>query len=70
MPSPLEDRIREAAQEPVSASSDAGSVTQRSLSELIEADRYLASKEAVRSRSRGLKLSKFIPPGTVDTKKK
>lgn len=62
---PLDDVIRDAAQKPSSVSGDAGSVTQRSLTELIEADRYLASKEAAKSKFRGLRLSKLIPPGTV-----
>lgn len=59
----LTDSIRENAQAPAKASGDAGSVEQHKLSEQIEADRYLASKEAAKSKSRGLRFNKLIPPG-------
>jgi len=35
------------------------------LSEQIEADRYLASKNAAKKPSRGLRLNKFVPSGTA-----
>jgi hypothetical protein len=59
----LEDKIRENAEGPAKASGDAGSVEQHKLAEQIEADRYLASKEAVKSKKRGLRFSKLVPPG-------
>ncbi len=59
----LDDTIRENAQGPARVSGDAGSVEQHKLPEQIEADRYLASKKAARSKSRGLILNKFVPPG-------
>ena len=59
----LTDAIRENAQSPAKASGDAGSVEQHKLAEQIEADRYLASKEAAKSKSRGLRFNKLIPPG-------
>jgi hypothetical protein len=62
---PLEDAIRENATGPAKAAGDAGSVEQHKLTEQIEADRYLASKEATRQKSRGLKFNKLVPPGTV-----
>ncbi len=65
MPEDLTDKITEGAQEPKSASTDAGSATGRDLRELIEADRYLASKAAASSASRGLRMIKFSHPGTV-----
>ena len=46
MPDDLDDAIESAAAQPQQASVDGQSVTQRSLSELIEADRYLARKRA------------------------
>jgi len=33
------------------------------LTEQIEADRYLASKAAAKSKSRGLRFNKLVPPG-------
>jgi hypothetical protein len=60
----LEDTIRENAQGPARAAGDAGSVEQHKLPDQIAADRYLASKEATQSKSRGLRFNKFIPPGT------
>ena len=61
----LEDTIEDSASKPASASSDAGSVSQRSLGELIEADRYLESKRARSRRSAGLSFRKIVPPGTI-----
>ena len=59
----LEDKIRENAQGPAKASGDAGSVVQHSMRDQIEADRYLASKQAAKSKSRGLRFTKLVPPG-------
>ena len=59
----LQETIRENAQGPAEARGDSGSIKQHSLSEQIAADRYLASKEAARSKRRGLVLNKLVPPG-------
>lgn len=59
----LENTIRENAQGPAKASGDSGSVEQHPLSDQIEADRYLASKQAAKSKSRGLRFNKLVPPG-------
>ena len=59
----LDDTIRENAQGPAKASGDAGSVEQHKLSDQIEADRYLASKEAAKSKRRGIGFNKLVPPG-------
>ena len=59
----LENAIRENAQGPAKAAGDAGSVEQHKLTEQIAADRYLASKEAAQSKSRGLRFNKLVPPG-------
>ena len=59
----LEDTIKENARGPAKASGDAGSVEQHKLAEQIEADRYLAAKEAAKSKRRGLRFSKIVPPG-------
>ncbi len=57
----LEQQIRENAEGPAKASGDAGSVEQHKLTEQIEADRYLASKEAAKSKRRGLRFNKLVP---------
>lgn len=61
----LEDTIRENATKPKQVSSDAGSVQQHPLSEQIEADKYLASKEEVTKKYRGIRFNKLIPPGAT-----
>ena len=38
---------------------------QHSLKDQIEADRYLASKEAMASKSPGVRFAKILPPGTA-----
>jgi hypothetical protein len=59
----LEQSIRENAQQPAKTSVDSVNVEQHSLSDQIEADRYLASKQATRSKRLGLRFTKVIPPG-------
>jgi len=59
----LDNTIRENAQGPAKVAGDAGSVEQHSLTEQIEADRYLASKEAATDKKRGLRFNKLVPPG-------
>ena len=58
----LEQTIRENAAGPKKAQGDAGSVEQHDLADQIEADRYLASKEAAK-RGLGVKMTKAVPPG-------
>jgi hypothetical protein len=38
-------------------------VEQHKLTDQIEADRYLASKQAAKSKRRGLVFNKIVPPG-------
>lgn len=59
----LEQAIKDNAAGPAKAAVDGQSVEQHSLRDQIEADRYLASKEAVRRKDRGLRLTRLIPPG-------
>jgi hypothetical protein len=61
----LDEAIRDNATGPKRAQGDAGSVEQHSLPELIEADRYLASKEAAKQKGLGVKFTKVAPPGAV-----
>ncbi len=63
MPDNLDDAIRQNAQGPAKAAGDAGSVEQHKLTEQIEADKYLASKQAAKSKRRGLVFNKLVPPG-------
>lgn len=63
MPDNLEDTILENAQGPAKAAGDTGSMEQHKLPDQIAADKYLASKEAVASKRRGLIFNKFVPPG-------
>lgn len=60
----LEQSIRENAQQPAKTSVDSVNVEQHSLADQIEADRYLQSREAMRSKRLGLRLTKIIPPGS------
>lgn len=59
----LEDTIRENARGPAKAAGDSGSMEQHKLTDQIAADKYLASKEAAKSKRRGLVFNKFVPPG-------
>lgn len=61
----LAETIRAAAAEPVSATGDEGSVTQRSISDLIAADNHLCGKETLKKSHRGLVLKKLSPPGSI-----
>lgn len=57
--------ILETAAGPKKVSGDAGSVEQHSISDLIAADKYLASKEVAKGRGLGIKLAKIEPDGTL-----
>lgn len=57
--------IRKNAVAPKKAAGDSGSMEQHSLREQIEADRYLASKKALKKKRFGIVSAKIVPPGTV-----
>ena len=62
----LDNTIRENASGPKRASGDSGSVDQHSLADQIEADKYLAGKDAVsKNPARAFTRVKIVPPGTV-----
>lgn len=63
MPDDLDQSIAENAAGPKRAQGDSGSVEQHSLKDQIEADRYLASKEASKRVDRGIRMSRIAPPG-------
>jgi hypothetical protein len=68
MPDPapnLNQTIRDNAAQPAKASVDGQSVEQHPLKDQIEADRYLASKNAARKPGLGIKFAKIVPPGSV-----
>ena len=58
-PASLEDIIREAIAGPKSVTVDGQNVTAHDLRQLIDIDRYLASKKA----TTGIRFSKLVPPG-------
>ena len=59
----IEESIRKNAAGPKSAEVDGQKVEQHSLRDQIAADEYLASKKAVKSRNRGLKITKLSHSG-------
>jgi len=62
----LAETIEEAAASPAAATVDGNSATARPIADLIDADRYLASKQAVRQNPRlGMRITRAVPPGTV-----
>lgn len=66
VPSAYVDAILAALSSPASVSGDAGSVTQRSIPDLIMAANYGAGLAAINSPSRGVRFSKLVPDGTVE----
>lgn len=65
----LTDTIEDAATNPQAMSGDAGSMTERSLSELIAADQYLAEKAALTgTNANGGKKSGFRTLGFARTR--
>jgi hypothetical protein len=63
MPDDLDDTIEQNAKGPAKVAGDAGTVEQHPLPDQIEAAKFLASKEAAKRPSRGLRFSKLVPPG-------
>ena len=61
----ITETIVKNASGPKSAEVDGQRVEQHTLTEQIAADKYLASKDAVKRRGRGLKFSKMTHSGAV-----
>lgn len=65
----VSNKLAEAAVGPKRVRTDAGEVEAHDLDQIIEADKYLASKAAVNGSGnntrRGLRFNKLIPPGTI-----
>jgi len=65
MPDELKEAIEKNAQGPKSAKGDVGQVEQHALKDQIEADRYLASREARSRPHKALRFAKLSPPGAT-----
>ena len=63
MPDELESQIDENAKAPRTVQADGVSTTEHPLPDQVEADRFLASKDAVKTPWRGLRVNKISPPG-------
>jgi hypothetical protein len=61
----LASKIDSVAQGPASVRTDAGEVVAQSIPDMIEADKYLAARNATAASNRGLRFNKLIPPGTT-----
>ena len=65
----LRDKIAETASGPKRVRTDAGEVESQDLGDMIEADKYLAAKNAATgsgtNKRRGLRFNRLIPPGTI-----
>ncbi len=61
----LKDAIKESAQGPKKASGDGVSAEQHPLPDQIEADKYLAAKEAKKNPVKAFTRVKIVPPGAV-----
>jgi hypothetical protein len=59
----IQDAIESTAKGPARVRTDAGEVQSQDISKQIEADRYLASKAAASTTSRGLRFNQIIPGG-------
>ena len=59
----LSDTIEDLAGKPSFVGSDGLQITERSLRELIEADKYLKAISARDKPRRGIRLTKLVPPG-------
>jgi hypothetical protein len=69
MPDDIASKIEESAQGPQRVRTDAGEVQAHPLPDLIEADKYVASRDAVSASPnrthRGLRFNTLKPPGSV-----
>jgi hypothetical protein len=61
----LDNTIRDNAAGPRRAKGDSGEMEQHSPKDQIEADKYLAGKEALAKKNFGMTRAKIIPPGSA-----
>lgn len=63
----LDQKLHDVASGPKKATGDGNSFETHSLQDLIDADRYLASRtNATTNSARSLRFAKFIPPGAIE----
>lgn len=62
--SDIGDNLETNAQKPKSVLVDGTQVTQHSLKDQIEADKYVEGVASIKRSNRGLNLTKLKPPGT------
>lgn len=60
----VSNKLAEAAVGPKRVRTDAGEVEAHDLTQIVEADKYLAAKAAVQGKHRGLRINRLLPPGT------
>ena len=61
----LKDAIKQNAEGPESAEVDGVRMKQHPLPDVIDADKYVKSTEALSKKNFGLTRAKIVPPGTV-----
>lgn len=62
----LKQTIIDTAKTPTTVQGDAGMVVTRNVDQVISADKHLASKAAGKTRTAGMRIRKFVPPGAAD----
>jgi hypothetical protein len=62
----LSDQIEQNASGPREARGDSGGMTQHSLRDQIEADKYLAAKRALRCNPLGIRTVRLSPGNNID----
>lgn len=65
MPDSLATQIETMASTAISTNVDGQQVTERSLTELIEADQYLAARAAQADATLGIRFMNYNPPGPL-----
>jgi hypothetical protein len=60
----LQEILKDGAKSPRRVKGDSGEVEQHSLRDQIAADKYLASKNAMKRKGLGVVFKKLVPPGT------
>ena len=60
----LTDDIETAASKPKRGKEDGLEIEERSIDEMIKADKYMKSKSALNKGTFGFKLFQMLPPGT------
>ena len=61
----LRNTIETTATGPARVRTDAGEVEAHDLTAMIEVDRYLSAAQAAKTKNRGLRITKLMPPGTI-----